>query len=72
MLTGAALTAASAALAACGFAGVSRRDPAAAPFMHGLTLAGISGADFEEPRAVRLVETSTEAGADWISIAPGW
>ena len=72
VLTGTALTAAGATLAACGFAGVSRRDPAAAPFMHGLTLAGLSGSDFAEPRAARLVETSADAGADWISIAPGW
>lgn len=72
LLTGAALTTASAALTACGFAGVSRRDPTSAPFMHGLTLAGLAGNDFAEQRAGRLVESSAAAGADWLSIAPGW
>jgi len=72
LLSGAALTTAAAALAACGFAGVSRRDPTSAPFMHGLTLAGRSGTDFAEQRAGRLVESSAAAGADWVSIAPGW
>lgn len=72
LLAGAVLTAASSALAACGFAGVSRRDPTSAPFMHGLTLAGLSGTDFAEQRASRLVESSAAAGADWVSIAPGW
>ena len=72
LLTGAALTAAGAAFTACGFAGVSRRDPTDAPFMHGLTLAGLTGTDFAERRAGRLVESSAAAGADWVSIAPGW
>ena len=72
LLTGAALTAAGAGLAACGFAGVSRRDPTRAPFMHGLTLAGLSGTDFAQQRAGRLVESSADTGADWIAIAPGW
>ena len=72
LLTGAAFTAAGTGLAACGFAGVSRRDPTRAPFMHGLTLAGLSGTDFAQQRAGRLVESSADAGADWISVAPGW
>ncbi|MYD93166.1 MAG: hypothetical protein F4Y02_05625 [Chloroflexi bacterium] len=72
LLSGAALTTASAALAACGFAGVSRRDPTTAPFMHGLALVGLSGTDFAQQRAGRLVESSTDAGADWVSISPGW
>lgn len=40
--------------------------------MHGLTLAGLSGTDFAQQRAGRLVESSADAGADWISVAPGW
>ncbi|MDE2918648.1 MAG: hypothetical protein OXR64_02240 [Chloroflexota bacterium] len=72
LLSGATLTAAAVALAACGFAGVSRRDPTDAPFMHGLTLAGLSGTDFAQQRAGRLVESSAATGADWVSIAPGW
>ena len=40
--------------------------------MHGLTLAGLSESDFAEQRADRLVESSAAAGADWVSIAPGW
>jgi hypothetical protein len=72
LLTGAALTAADAGLAACGFAGVSRRDPTSAPFMHGLTLAGLSGTDFAQQRAGRLVDSAAAAGADWIAVAPGW
>lgn len=72
LLTGAVLTAVGTGLAACGFAGVSRRDPTSAPFMHGLTLAGLAGTDFQEQRAGRLVESSAAAGADWVSIAPGW
>ena len=40
--------------------------------MHGLTLAGLSGSDFAEQRAGRLVDSSADAGADWIAIAPGW
>ena len=72
LLTGAAFTAAGTGLAACGFAGVSRRDPTRAPFMHGLTLAGLAGTDFAEQRASRLVESSVATGADWISVAPGW
>lgn len=72
LLAGAALTVTGAGLAACGFAGVSRRDPTNAPFMHGLTLAGLSSTDFAEQRAGRLVDSSAAAGADWVSIAPGW
>lgn len=72
LLTGAALTAVGAGVAACGFAGVSRRDPTSAPFMHGLTLAGLAGTDFADQRAERLVASSADAGADWISVAPGW
>ena len=72
LLAVAALAPASAALAACGFAGVSRRDPTGAPFMHGLTLAGLSQTDFAEQRAARLIESSVATGADWVSIAPGW
>ena len=72
LLTGTAITAASAGLAACGLAGVSRRDPTHAPFMHGLTLAALASTDFAEPRAERLVESSAATGADWVSIAPGW
>ena len=72
LLTGAALITASSALAACGFAGVSRRDPTTAPFMHGLTLAGLEESDFTEQRASRLIESSVATGADWISVAPGW
>lgn len=72
LLAVAALAPASAALAACGFAGVSRRDPTGAPFMHGLTLAGLSQTDFAEQRAARLIESSLATGADWVSIAPGW
>ena len=72
LLAAAALTSVGAALAACGLAGVSRRDPTGAPFMHGLTLAGLSKTDFAEQRAVRLVESSVATGADWVSIAPGW
>ncbi|MCY3959586.1 MAG: hypothetical protein OXG65_15050 [Chloroflexi bacterium] len=40
--------------------------------MHGVTLAGLSGSDFVEQRARRLVDSSAAAGADWVSIAPGW
>ncbi len=72
LLAVAALAPASAALAACGFAGVSRRDPTGAPFMHGLTLVGLSQTDFAEQRAARLVQSSVAIGADWVSIAPGW
>jgi hypothetical protein len=72
LLTGAALTAVSTALAACGVAGVSRRDPTSAPFMHGLTLAGLTGTDFGGQRAERLITSTADVGADWISVAPGW
>ena len=40
--------------------------------MHGLTLAGLSGTDFAQQRAGRLVDSAAAAGADWIAVAPGW